>query len=246
MEQAILWAVIVLISVGANIAVRSRGVSWAAFWLKTLCGVEFVITSIAGLVYLQTEYGDRVGDYAVMAALFVAGAVAGFVGDVVLSLKDLTPRLRTGLFVSGFAAFGVGHVLYIVGIVLAWHIKAHWIGLAIACSVLLSLSFVKAAKLLGLRFGRFTMIVRVYGALLISLSAIGIAALAGHNPLWTEPGVAAQPVVVAVAGVSFLISDIVLGYTYFGKNRESPLGHALCYVFYYAAQFGLALSLFVL
>jgi hypothetical protein len=245
MGLAILYGALIMISVGLNIGVRAQGVSWAAFWLQTLCGVEFVAAAIAGHIYVLNHYGDHAGAYAPMAMLFVFGALAGIIGDIVLALKDLLPKKRLAMMLSGLLFFGIGHILYIIGIMLAWHASLLGLGGAIVASAVIAVAFVLAASRLGLDFGVFKVGVMVYGTLLVTLTGAAVVALFGHNDL-AGPGLATQPVIVGIGGLCFLVSDIVLGYTYFGKNPETPLGHAMCYVFYYAAQFMIALSLFTL
>ena len=52
-------------------------------------------------------------------------------------------------------------------------------------------------------------------------------------------------VMMLIGGVLFAISDLVLSRTYFGEGHETPIDFILNYIFYYSAQFVIALSLFL-
>jgi len=226
----------------ANMAVRARGASWLAVGLKTLCGVCFCVLGIAGVVHIWSGEA-RVRQ---LGILILAGLVLGLLGDVALAVKDLVNDRYELWFLAGFGFFALGHLAYITAMVRGWMTPFPWVPILV-CAVLAA-SYVGFSKTLKLDFGRMAGVVGVYSFLVLMLPAMGFFAMAtGIGPsqaILQAGGTISQPAVVAAAGLAFLVSDLILAWTYFGPGKDKGWENVVCYVFYYAAQFGIAASLF--
>ncbi|MFN8471548.1 MAG: lysoplasmalogenase [Anaerolineae bacterium] len=136
-------------------------------------------------------------------ALFL-GMTAGFLGDLIMARVLPTPNR----LIFGILAFGIGHVLYIVGFTLTAQALALaapltewplWVG-GLVLAALLWRGMVYSPKTpLALNIGSL-----LYAALIAVMAASG-AALAVQSPRFVP---------TAVGGVLFLVSDLILG------NRE--------------------------
>jgi len=233
--MGVAFAVVCAVVLLANMVVRSRGASWLAVGLKTLCGVCFCALGTAGALHLWGG-SPRIRQ---MAVLILIGLVLGLLGDVSLAVKDLV-KAYDGFLLGGFGFFALGHLAYIIALGRAGQPPFPWAPVLI-CAVLAA-AYVGFSKHLKLDFGKLFLVVGVYSFLVLMLPAMGFfTAATGVGP--SRPGLG-QPGIMGVAGVCFLISDLVLAWTYFGPGKDKGWEHVVCYVFYYAAQFGIAGSLF--
>ena len=242
--MVIALAVVSVAAVFANMLLRLRGPSWSAFACKTASGVLFCVFGGVGLWRIGhlPPGTDRDGWWA-LAVLVAVGLVGGLGGDIALALKDLVKSAYNRCLMLGFILFALGHVAYVAGLLLGWRTPFPWVPILV-CG-LIAVAFVVSDKVLHLNFGRFKWVVATYATLLAMLPAMAFFTLAtGTHPLGAD--VLVQPAIMAAAGVCFVFSDLILAWTYFGPSQDRGWEHTLCYVFYYAAQFGIAASLLFL
>jgi len=232
--MGVAFTVVALALVLTNMAVRMRGASWSAFILKTVCGVLFCVLGVAGYLHVRSLGSDQMA----LGILIMTGLAMGLLGDVSLALKDLVKPRYDRFLLGGFLLFAAGHVAYIAALIIGWETPFPWVPIFICAG--LAIGFVICDRVLRLNFGRFKWVVAAYGVLLMMLPAMGFFTMATGSTASPQPGI------MAAAGVSFLISDLVLAWTYFGRGQDRPWEHVLCYVFYYAAQFGIAAALFII
>ncbi|MDR1852213.1 MAG: lysoplasmalogenase [Propionibacteriaceae bacterium] len=213
-----------------NTAIRIKGASLRSLLFKTICGVFFVMAGLAAVWQMNTE---RLG----LGLIVVLGLVLGLLGDIWLALKELVANAHDNYMYAGFAAFGLSHICYVLGLGVAWQpVPLTWL-CALIGPVILPLALVTLAPKLGLNFGSFKWTAAAYGFLLCSTGAVGLATAFGSGALIP------QALILGIGGISFLISDVVLAGSYFGRFSDSAWNQILCYVFYYGAQFTIALSL---
>ena len=238
--MGVAFAVVAAVLLGANMAVRARGASWLAVGLKSACGVCFCVLGAAGVAHIWSGTA-RVRE---LGVLILVGLVLGLLGDVSLAMKDLV-KTYDAFFLAGFGFFALGHLAYIIALGRGWGTLIPWVPILI-CAVLAT-AYVVFSKQLKLDFGKMAGVVGVYSFLVLMLPAMGFfTAATGVRPSVAilQQGSVQQPTIIAVAGVCFLISDLILAWTYFGPGKDKGWEHVLCYIFYYAAQFGIAASLF--
>lgn len=146
------------------------------------------------------------GDEAVYARLIAVGMTFGAVGD--LFMAGLLPAPSRVL--GGIAAFGVGHLAYIAGIVgyrpVLWWVPG--LGLLVAAALFYAL-FLRNKKRNPLLWAAL-----IYSLLLASTAALGVS-LALQLPLFG---------VLAVGGLLFFASDLLLALELFNHTRFPWLG----------------------
>ncbi len=233
---------IVLFAAGAVALVlylqeKTKRYSVKGLLLKTLTSAVFLVLAVCAW------YGGARGELPRLLGMFVLpGLLFGLLGDIWLDLKYVFPQEDRAFTLAGFAAFGVGHVFYILGLDMQFLPagKPLYAVVPIVLGVLLSLGFSLLEKPMKLRYGFFKPVVIAYGALLFSmvLTAGSLALAQG----WRETSLN----LFFTGGTLFALSDLVLSGTYFGEGKGRPADFILNYLTYYGAQYLIAFSLYFL
>lgn len=172
----------------------------------------------------------------------ILGLLFGLLGDIWLDLKFVYPADDRAYTYAGFLSFGIGHVLYIAGMLLSYPPagKPLYALLPLLLAVLLSLGNALLEKPMKLSYGSMKPTVILYGVLLFSTLLIaGGLALYAH---WQNRALN----LIFAGGLLFALSDLILSGTYFGTGKDRPVDIALNYLSYYPAQFLIASSLLFL
>lgn len=205
--------------------------------LKTLTSLLFVATALSGAVNNYIVTGNAAPEKLTFMALVVLGLVCGLIGDLTLDLKvtykTLNVRHSDLYTYFGMAAFGVGHILYIVAVALFFGFSAWTILIAAAVTAGI---FCVSIFLIKMQFERFLIPAIAYTFLLTLFIAGTVAA-------GMIAGFAVAVILLVIGSALFLLSDLVLSMTYFNGN-ESRVLIIINHVLYYAAQFLIALSLY--
>ncbi|MBE6135652.1 MAG: hypothetical protein E7181_00045 [Erysipelotrichaceae bacterium] len=168
------------------------------------------------------------------------GLILGLLGDIWLDLKYVYPKDDKVYTYAGFLCFGVGHIMFVIGMLLQYFRDAHflYILIPIVGALIASLINLFLEKPMKLNFGEMRLTVCIYAFCLFMtpFTALSLAILTG----WSKPTL----VMIFVGGILFAISDLVLSGTYFGEGKERPIDLILNYLTYYGAQFVIAFSLF--
>jgi alkenylglycerophosphocholine hydrolase len=217
------WILMALAAVAAVVDWRAVATSDHRLEYLSKPSVLVALTAAAAVIPAhQTVLDDR-------RWFFVAALACCLIGDVAL----MVPR---DLFVPGLAAFLVGHVLYIVGLLQPPSppgvppFAFSTAGLVVAAGTVVVVEVGPATLLIRSLVARGR-------AALVAPVCLYIAAIAAMVVLATNVGVAAA----AVGGVLFLASDTLLALNRF--VRPLPGGSVAVHVTYHLAQGLLVLSL---
>lgn len=219
--------VILLICIGVMlqalfIAVEHMEKYKLAVVLKGSASLMFVIVGLLGYnACAPLTFGK---------CLFI-GLIFGMVGDILLNLRFVFEKVGQKIFLAGIAAFLVGHVLYLVGLIpMAENLTmCLLIGLLISAGLLAfifnTMEVKKAFKIFGV----------VYLGAVITMTSIGVG-LAMVVPV-------TNTVIFAIGAVLFSLSDIVLIFnTFSGANKFSMRITNLS--LYYIGQLLIACNMF--
>ena len=224
------------IALACYIREKVRAYTLKAVYLKTLVSMLFVAVAVYGS-FRAAGAGDRL-----LCPFVLLGLVSGLLGDIWLDLKYVFPEKKDALTYAGFTVFGLGHLFYVVGLLLTWapQGKPPAVLLPLLLALLMSAGNALLEKPMGLHFGKMKPTVIVYGFLLFSTLAVSGALAIVHD--WSIPALN----LFFVGAILFTLSDLVLSGTYFGKGREHPVDLILNYLSYYPGQFLIASSLLLL
>lgn len=201
------------------------GLQGQAMVTKTAAAFVFVVAGFVCAAYSA----DRT-----FALLVFAGLACGFAGDVLLRLRYLYPR-RHGLYLAlGTGAFMLGHGAYITAL-LGKVPGRFWAVVAVSAAVCAPLAyFLSKVTLPPPRLKAFG---AAYVAAVVFMSAAAWFLFAAHPE---TPGA----VRFALGATFFTLSDILLIFSMFGRNKKHKKEFsAVNLVLYYAAQLLIALSL---
>lgn len=211
-----------MIALAFYIPEKLRGYTLCAVFKKSIVSLLFIAVAVSAGVSGKLE------------VFVITGLVCGLLGDVWLDLKYVFPSHDVPFTYAGFISFGIGHILYVTGLLLQYGTGKYLIlslVLAAAAAGLVSV----LEKPMQLVYGKMKPTVLAYGFLLFSTVFVsgGLLLSAGDRTL----------LLFFAGSVLFAVSDLILSGTYFGKGKDTPPYIISNYLFYYGGQFLIAYAL---
>ena len=230
------WVLIACGIVALVVYVREKIAAYSvkAVLLKSIVSVLFICVGLLGLASSSSD-----GHANLEGVLIVMGLVCGLLGDIWLDLKYVFPEQDEPFTYAGFAAFGVGHVFYIAGMLVRFFPsdRVAYVFVPIVLAIVMSVVNVALEKPMKLDYGRMKPVVLAYGILLFATLLVSGSLALCYS--WQEPALN----LLFAGAVFFTISDLVLSGTYFGIGHERPIDLILNYSTYYLGQFLIATAL---
>lgn len=191
-----------------------------------LKGSAAVVFCVIGMVAMNQVSANQ--DF---ARLVVIGLCFGALGDVLLNLRFVFPKVGQKIFLAGVAAFLTGHILYLCAIVpLSQNLMPCLIvGVLLAAALLTWIFKTLTVKLAFKIFG----VLYIGAIVLMTAVAIGNVIAAPGTAAWMH----------AVGAVLFTLSDIVLIFNTFGKTQKFSM-RITNLSLYYLGQLMIAGSLY--
>ena len=224
----------VLLGVFLYFRVKEKRVT--AVVIKGFVSLMFIVTAL--VAWLTSKNPDNT-----FAVFILFGLFFGLLGDILLDIKyiDLNREL---LFTRlGFIAFAVGHIFYVTGLfvyLFSFDANVLYIIIPILIALLLMAITLLMEKFTKVRYERMKIFVIFYAFILFFTTAIYMSAAIQSG--WNSTTV----IIIAFALIAFALSDLILNNTYFAPGFSSPAFIISNHIFYYVAQFAIALSLFFL
>lgn len=227
--------------------IRDKRSSAVAFCVKSFASLLFVATA------LSATFNNQDG-ILLPQLLIIFGLVCGLIGDITLDLKIyLNARNFEGsvkdsetVTYVGMGCFALGHIAYCTAVVLLTGLTSMLLYSALIALVITTLTFVTTICVLKMNFGKFFVPSCIYCFLLTLFGGLTVLTLSSYNG-----GI--QGTLLLVGAMLFLVSDLILSYTYFSNetqratsgllNPESRFLIVLNHATYYGAQYLIALSL---
>lgn len=200
-------------------------------FLKT--GVSLLFVVVAVIATLSSE------KFTLLNAMVILGLVFGLVGDILLDLKYVDVERTKGYSYGGFIVFGIGHILYMIGLISTYYQKGGvlFIILPIILAIALAVLTILMEKPLKLKYGEYKLISFLYAICLFGTCSFSLfLAIQNHFIIKSLN-------LFFIAALLFAASDLVLSGTFFGEGKERPIDFALNYATYYGAQFLIAFLL---
>ena len=195
----------------------------AADILKGLASLMFVLIGYKAYMTTGNPFNGKL----------LVGLVFGMIGDILLNLRYLIPKMNQKIFLAGIVAFLIGHIMYLLALIpQAQHV---WIwycviaGALVAAALLAYIFKTMEVKKAFTIFGVFYL-----GAVFIMTAiAIGIAVFTPSR----------RAIIYAIGAVLFTLSDVVLIFNTFSGVTKFSL-RITNLTLYYIGQLLIALSMF--
>ncbi len=223
--MSLVFVILGAIALALYIPEKIRGYTVKAVILKSIVSVLFIAVAVSA------------GSRSKLAPFIIMGLVFGLLGDIWLDLKYVFPEHDAVFTYAGFAVFGIGHIIYVTGLILQFG-GGPFLAVSFALAAASAAAVGILEKPMKLTYGKMKPIVIIYGLMLFSTVFVsgGMLLTKGGTPL----------LIIFIGAASFAISDLVLSGTYFGTGKDRPVDIISNYIFYYAGQFLIAYSLVLL
>ena len=201
-----------------------KGGLWGLF-SKAAASLSFVALGLAGL----TLHLEHIG----FGTFMLFGLICGMLGDIWLDLKWIYEKDKAVFLYAGFLSFMLGHVAFIIAqhtlLSFTWPQTLASVGIALIIAIVALL----LEKPMKIQYGAFKTIVFFYTfvlSLTMTTAMVGTV-VTKFTTAW---------IALSIGSLLFLLSDLVLSGTYFGKGKNTKGQVFLNHILYYGAQFTLA------
>ena len=229
MGKCLIFVLIGIALVVFYIRERLKGPGSRVVIMKSMASMCFVMTAITGILVNPSAF--------LYGGVLVLGLVWGLLGDIWLDFKYICPDESRRYTHTGFLVFAAGHFFFMMAMVRSFRPGA----ILILVAALLSAAAGAVMGTVGqdyvkIKLGEYQPVTIVYGAFASGTFFIALACIVSggykYAGLW----------LVLIGSLFFILSDVILSRTYFGKRHDKPIDIIMNYAFYYAAQFLIALS----
>ena len=232
---------IILLALGiiaASLFIVSKVVNYS-FKTIVLKGVASLFFVALGIVCFCLNFEG----YFFFKLFTVIGLFFGFLGDVFLGFKYVNEKNKKMWILFGLFAFAIGHILYFSGLFIDFYEPGNALPfvLSFGTPFITILIYLVISRKLGIHFEKKMLIFilfYLYCLFAMLSTSLYIGFLHGFSKVML--------IMFFIGAVFFATSDFMLAGSYF-KDGERPKAYNAIYsIFYYAAQFIIAFSIFFL
>ena len=214
--------------------VMQRRVIAAIF--KGLTSLMFILTALVAFLVSKSPN-------VLFASLVLVGLFFGLLGDVFLDLKYIILSKEIMYTIMGFVSFGIGHIFFLTGLFTTFYnydSSVWYILVPVIITLVLVVVTLLMEKFSKIRYQKMKPFVIIYGFILFltvtMYMSVAIQSRWQITTVW----------VMAISLILFALSDLILNNTYFAPGFNTPAFIISNHIFYYVAQFGIAISLLFL
>ena len=204
--------------------------------IKGFVSLMFIITAVVAFLTSQNPKS-------LFIVFALIGLVFGLFGDILLDIKYISVNHELLFTKLGFIAFGLGHISYIAGLFVCFfnfNLSVLYIIIPVIIAIGAAAFTVLMEKFAPIRYKEMKIYVAIYAFILFFVTTIYLSAATQYGWHLT------LLVIMAIAFIMFALSDLILNNTYFSTGFGTPVFIILNHVFYYVAQFAIAVALFYL
>ncbi len=203
---------------------------------KGLTSLMFILTALVAFLVSKSPN-------VLFASLVLVGLFFGLLGDVFLDLKFIILSKEDLYTILGFISFGIGHIFFLSGLFASFYnfaMSVWYIIIPVIITLVLVVVTLLMEKFTKVRYQKMKPFVIIYGFILFlavtMFMSVAIQSRWQITTVW----------VMAVSLIAFALSDLILNNTYFAPGFNTPAFVISNHIFYYLAQFGIAISLLFL
>lgn len=204
---------------------------------------EVFLKAVASVLFIGLAiYCTSKTDLTKFPYFAIAGLVCGLLGDIALDLKYVYKEKDFEYTMAGFMAFGVGHILYVTGMILEFYRDQNvlYIIIPLVIGLLMGPITMLVGKLSKAEYGNLKPAAFCYAITLFSTVSTAFS-------MWMMTGFQNTGLLMLfIGGVLFAVSDLILNLTYFAEGHEKAFDIISNTITYYAAQYLIALSIMFL
>lgn len=206
---------------------RRLGFSIKNLLFKSVSSLCYLLTAVFALIHNSDAY--------TYGSLIIMGGALGLVGDILLDLKGIYKQHESTYLKGGFIFFLVGHIFYTCAVIYSLKIKWWLVLISAVVSAVVGIATVAMANVMKVHYGAYRRIVAVYVAFLTMTTVTSILAAVISK---FQKGY----ILMAIGATLFLLSDLVLSGTFFGRGKDKPQHLFINHFLYYAGQYLIAAS----
>ena len=203
---------------------------------------SFTSVCFIGVALCNYYLAIKNGEINTFGIFIIIGLLFGLLGDIWLDFKYVFKEQNIVFTKLGFLVFGIGHIFYIIGMIVNFYNGENilYLILPFVITAICTFCVILLEKPMKVNYGNLKSIVLVYSFLLFLMLSFGLSfTIMNDFRNWTLN-------LMAIGGVLFVASDLILSGTYFGVGKERPVDMVVNSVLYYAAQFVIAFSILML
>jgi len=214
MTAAIVFSAIGLLCQGLCTLFEQKGIYNRSLPLKLFASTMFFMVGFTGFL---------IGSFEVYNLFIVLGLLFGVIGDFFLSYSNQVNRnLKTKYYSVGIIAFLIGHLLYLVALLITTKNILISFVVGLVLSVLLIVFILQKRK-----FDKFIKIFGiVYVYVLINMMTFSVFNFIGSY--------STKSLLFMIGGILFLVSDMVIIINTFGKKKNKLVSAINLYVYFIA------------
>lgn len=206
---------------------RRLGYSVNNLIFKSVSSICYLLTAVFALISNSSAY--------TYGSLIIMGGALGLVGDILLDLKGIYKEQENIYLRGGFIFFLFGHIFYFCSVIYTIKLKWWLVLIAAVISIAIGVGTILTANIMKVHYGAYRKIVAVYVSFLAMTSVVSVMAA-------IVSGFKKSYVLMAIGSVLFLLSDVVLSNTFFGRGKDKKRHLFLNHFLYYAGQYLIAAS----
>jgi len=236
MLEFVLILAIILVCLYIFVEVNYKNPLTSIFF-KALASFGFISLFSVALLNRSslTTFNLTLGELLPVAILFFLGLVTGLIGDLLLALRPLNEEKEDKkIIISGIIAFSMGHVFYLLGLL----VLSSFSYLSIILGILMTIIIYIGSILLKFEMGIAKIPALFYTFLIFTMvgQAVSLGIQTDFNTF---------SVLISIGAILFAVSDLILAPIYFkGDKRDIMVIFNLST--YYAAQLFIAISIMYL
>lgn len=217
-----------------GIAVILAGVYMGAMAMKRsprMCALFKFIAGIGFLAVAVCAQVERAQPVSLHFVLILIGLLMGMCGDFLLALKEVYPQREDAFILLGIISFAIGHIFYIFYFTTLYDFGIAEVLIALVGAALMMTAVV---KLFRFDLRKLGVPVALYAVVILLMAASAVACFIALP-------VSTGTIILLVAAILFVISDLVLSFIYFSGKVNRVMG-IVNLTSYFAAQILFALS----